>query len=183
MGVCRFLFKSVSYSFVAFSGILAYFHFTQCLNEKTRPDFDPFDPKLTDAHTELGFAKKGGPELYEYKAGLFYALFSQWCPCALRKLGEFLQAEDPHKNDNETHKLIIHDARKAKKSFKEAGFTLIEFEKESETVDFRTPLQNDPNADIQKFQKELEPHIKSTSQKLARVFLTIFLIFRALSKR
>ena len=52
------------------------------------------------------------------------------------------------------------DARKLSPgSFHDTGFTLIQLEEEPDVTDWRTNGFLDPNADVKKFHKQMEPHL------------------------
>ena len=62
MGLCKSLFRTGGYIFVALIAVLAYFHI-QCEKEKAEKAeqsiFDKFDPKVTDVEGQLGFCHMG----------------------------------------------------------------------------------------------------------------------------
>ena len=159
MGCCGFLLRLTGYFLVAFLGVLTYFHFTQCVNEKTRPDFAAqFDPKVTDVEVSLPFSLKGA--VNNVKIGAIYIL-TQSCPCALTKLVKFLEGEPYPETDFKN--VTIFDARKHKPgSFEKTGFALIELENEPDISDYRTPVseQFQSDGEIKKLHLQLEPHIK-----------------------
>ena len=142
---------------------MAYFHI-ECINERkeaaekaaTSRVFRPDVTQVKDS--TMPFCSGDSMDLY---IGISYILNS-WAPCAVVKLAAFLDPVTVSNADTtEFHNVTIHDARKERiGSFHETGFTLVELDAEPLTTDWRTSVMMDKNADILKFHKLMEPHIK-----------------------
>ena len=174
MAFCGAFLKVLVYILVAFVAVLAYFHL-ECQNEEEavggKSKFDPFNPKQTDVKdVTLGFCKKGDVEVLDI--GLDYILV-QSAPCAVMKLVKFLGGGADLKDTGDKKGFVnvtIHDARKKSPgTFHETGFTLIELDKEPVTKDWRTPGNQNEDADVRKFYEQMEPHIKKLYPDAKRI--------------
>ena len=114
----------------------------------------------------LGFCRQGHDITLSF--GLEYIL-NQVAPCALTKLISHLGQKDSGKPD-ETHNVTIYDGRKTQfGDFHETGFTLIEVEDKIETTDWRTNGMKNEDADIKKFHKQMEPHLRALYPETKRI--------------
>ena len=175
MGFCGALFKASAYVIVALVAVLAYFHL-ECQKEKVTQTeqgskFDPFNPKQTDVvGVPLGFCTKGEGTILDI--GLEYILL-QSAPCAVMKLFSFFTGASELNKPDDSKPLVnitIHDARKSPTGdFQRSGFTLIELDREPETKDWRTNAKGTEDADILKFYKQMEPHIKRLYPEAKRI--------------
>ena len=168
MGFCGFIFRSSGYTIIVLIAILVYFHI-ECMNEEQEDAkfTDKFDPKVTDAVAKLTFAKKDTTNKIHLGLGF---MFSQWAPCPVKKFVNFLSPAGFKLENGENKTIDILDARKKSPGpFDKTGFTLITLDKESVTKDWRTQLQNDPNADVKHFTKEMEPHIRKLYPNVKRI--------------
>ena len=126
-----------------------------------------FDPTATDIVTPLSHCALGKD--VEMHIGVDYLLHS-FTPCAIMKVLGHLGLTPDYSPladlSPDTHNVTILDARKQNLGgFHETGFTLIQLEKEPETLDWRKMIINprtkekDESADIGKFFDQMEPHI------------------------
>jgi len=171
MGLCQYCLRLSLSSTIAVLSVLAYFHM-ECVSESqhsqpvTKP---PFLPTVTDIpDVPMRFCERGlDVEMY---IGIGY-MFSQWAPCAVMKMLSFLAGgKQEYHSNSDLHNVTIHDARKHDfGDFHQTGFTLIKLDKESETKDWRSSIAFDENADVAKFHREMEPHIKQLYPGVKRI--------------
>ena len=181
MGLCNYCLGVCGATTIAVLAVLSYFHM-ECINEShqsnpvTRP---PFLPNMTDiSEVPMSFCEPGQEE-FSLDIGLEYMLI-QWSPCAVMKLHTFLSGgEQTNDRKPDFHNVTIHDARKHDfGDFHQTGFTLIELEKESETTDWRSSIYFDKDADVAKFHREMEPHIKELYPGVKRIRWPVYSLVR-----
>ena len=177
---CRSCLRFSSYALIPLIASLAYFYI-QCIEEKKLMDElnkfnEKFDPDITDiTDYTLKFCPLGAK--VEMHLGLQYMLMQSF-PCPLVRLIMFLSrsksfAEMAKEDDNEPHNVTFFDARKnSPGDFHESGFTLVELEEEPVTKDWRSNSQNSKDPDINKFQKQMEPHIQKMYPGAKRILWT-----------
>ena len=170
MGLCGGCLQASAALLVALAAVLVFFHF-ECMEERDREEQERleqvFQPEVTDVvDVPLGFCRQGHDTTMSF--GLEYIL-AQAAPCALTKLISRLGEKDYGKPD-ETHNVTIYDARKTQfGGFHETGFTLIEVEDEIKTTDWRTNGMANEDADIKKFHKQMEPHLRALYPSTKRI--------------
>lgn len=173
MGLCSFFFKTTGCVFVGVLAILAYFAF-DCYSGRSHavpecPFNDHFDREATDLHNiPIPFTTKG--QVSHGHLGLdFLGMQSEWC--VLSKIVYLISAKTTHKTNPKMQNVSFWDARKHKPgTFHETGFTLLKLEKMPETTDWDTSGLHDPvNADVVKFHKQMDPHIRKLYPKVKRI--------------
>ena len=132
---------------------------------KFHKQFDPDTTEITDY--ALPFCKLGAK--VELDIGIATVLIEA-APCALARLimllpglswGE-LDEEYKHADNKEWHNVTFFDARKnSPGDIHETGFKLVRLDNNPFTNDCHSNLHNVKDPDIKKFQKQMEPHIKS----------------------
>jgi len=158
---------------------LVYFHI-ECKNEEEakKIKFVDFQPDKTDVNDyTLPYCTKGAE--VDTDIGFEYILI-QSMPCSLLKLFMFVTGaasmydeKQNHPSHKQRHNVTFYDARKSSPgSFHETGFTLVELDEEPETTDWRTAITYDENADVAKFHKQIEPHIRKLYPDAKRMMWT-----------
>ena len=184
MAFCGSCLRGSVYVLVAVVAVLAYFH-RECATEKeererNKPRNEVFNPDVTDVNDcVLKFVPNNNKDQTVH-GDLFMTLM----PCPVQKLLLLVKGgntddtkQDGYKGFSITGKngekfdkngdslkktVTIHDARKHSfGDFHDSGFTLIKLEEEPGTTDWRTPAMSSDDADIKKFHKLMEPHIRA----------------------
>jgi len=183
MTCCGSCLKVSGYILVALVAVYAYFY-AECQRESQEKEEanknvlkEEFKPEETDVKdVPLNFCRHG--ESITTDLG-FWIMFGSSLPCPLVKLVSFLstsKSQSERKADDQfvEQKVTVYDARKnSPGSFHETGFTLVELENDPETTDWRSNAQSDDNADITKFHKQMEPHIKALYPNVKKIIWSI----------
>jgi len=171
--------------------VLFYFHL-ECVKEREDKQAEKdilvveFKPDETDV---TNYPMVFSPHGAEYNVNINF--FMTVMPCPLKKMLLFVCGEDrsatkkkeysmgPIKDkdgnvielnpeDKSNHvNITIHDARKMSfGGFHESGFTLVKLEEELDIIDWRTAGEG---AQIQKFHRAMEPHIKKMYPNVKRM--------------
>ena len=162
--------RIIVYVIVPLIAILAYFQY-ECMRSK-ECQYDSYNPELTDSIDALPFPQKGTVRQDHY--GFFDFIVAPILPCAVKMLlmaviRQFSQPDDELNFKN----ITFVDARKhSPGSFHDTGFTLIQLDEEPDVTDWRTNGFLDPNADVKKFHKQMEPHLMKLYPDTKRIVWT-----------
>ena len=195
MGFCWSCVRISSYVLVAFVAVLFFFHL-ECTREREEAKLEKqsikteFRPDETDVKDyQMKFALRGAK--FEVEVSLLMTL----APCPLKKFLLFACGKDRtrtkkkdysaevrdengkvvenYENQHSHESIDIVDARKRDfGDFHDSGFTLIKLEEDIEVTDWRTPASQSEDAEIRKFHRVMEPHIRKLYPDVKRMVWT-----------
>ena len=195
MGFCWLCVRISSYVLVAFVAVFFFFHL-ECTKEREEAELEKkgiktkFNPEETDVNNyQMKFAPLGA-NIIEVHISLLMTLG----PCPLKKFFLFACGKDrtatkkkdyaaegrdengnivDYKNSRNLKSINIADARKNDfGDFHDSGFTLIKLDEDINISDWRTPASQSEDAEIRKFHRIMEPHIKKLYPDLKRMVWT-----------
>ena len=198
MGFCWSFVRIASYVSVALVAVLFFFHL-ECTKEREEAELEKksiktvFRPDETDVNDyPMKFSSKGAMEGLEVHLSLLVTLM----PCPLKKFYLFACGKDrtgtkkkeyafevrdengniidyDYEDQRNLQPINIVDARKRDfGDFHESGFTLIKLDEDIDITDWRTPAHQNADAQIRKFHRVMEPHIRKLYPDAKRMVWT-----------